>query len=136
MLLTLQEQLDFLNKAINDYNEGKIDEQELSCNKQTEVEFIAGIYGVDISGDLIPYTNDKFIKTTLEDIEEDLTMKDPTLKEPRNKDQLTKAIEEEFFKRKTQATIEALTGLSVELRQQEDQEDQEVNLKKKQKVEE
>jgi hypothetical protein len=30
MLLTLQEQLDLLNKAINDYNEGKIDEQELS----------------------------------------------------------------------------------------------------------
>jgi hypothetical protein len=56
MLLTLQEQLDLLDKAVNDFNEEKIDEQELSVNKQTELQFTAGIYGVDRSGDLPPYT--------------------------------------------------------------------------------
>jgi hypothetical protein len=42
--LNAKEQLDFLNKAINDYNEEKINEQELFV-KAKKVEFIAGIYG-------------------------------------------------------------------------------------------
>jgi hypothetical protein len=124
-VLKVTEQLNLLDKAVNDFNERKIDEQELS-SITNRVSKTAGLYGVDISGDLIPYTNDKFIKTTLEDIEEDLITKDSSLNLPENKDQLTKAIEEEFFKRKTQATIKALSAVSVALGQQEDQEDQEV----------
>jgi hypothetical protein len=123
-VLKVNEQLNVLEKAINDLNEGLIDEQQLAAITN-RVAKITGIYGVDISSDLIPYTNDKFIKNTLDDIREQLTVEDPSLNDPRNKNKLDKAIEEEFFRRKTQATIKALSSISVALGQQEDQEDQE-----------
>ena len=123
-VLKVTEQLNTLEKAVNDLNEGKINEQELEAITN-RVAKITGIYGVDISGDLIKYTNDKFIKGTYEDIEEELTMKDPSLTDPRNKSKLRKAIEEEFYRRKTQETIKALSSISVALGQELDQEDQE-----------
>jgi hypothetical protein len=123
-VLKVNEQLNVLEKAINDLNEGLIDEQQLAAITN-RVAKITGIYGVDISSDLIPYTNDKFIKNTLDDIREDLIIKDSSLNDPTRKKELDKAIEEEFFRRKTQATIKALSSISVALGQQEDQEDQE-----------
>lgn len=129
-VLKVTEQLNVLEKAINDLNEGLIDEQELSAITN-RVAKITGIYGVDISGDLIPYTNDKFIKNTLDDIREQLTVEDPSLNDPRRKKELDKAIEEEFFRRKTQATIKALSSISVALGQQVDQEDQEDTTEEK-----
>ena len=123
-VLKVTEQLNTLEKAVNDLNEGKINEQELE-SITNRVARITGIYGVDISGDLIKYTNDKFIKGTYEDIEEELTMKDASLTDPRNKTKLRRAVEEEFYRRKTQATIKALASISVALGQELDQEDQE-----------
>jgi hypothetical protein len=121
--LNAKEQLDFLNKAINDYKEEKIDEQELFV-KAKEVEFIAGIYGIKV-GDLPLYTGDG-AKSTLDDIEQDLIRDNSSLNEPQNRSLLTREMEKEFNRRKARATIEALTGLSVELRKQlEEQEDQE-----------
>jgi hypothetical protein len=83
------EQFNILDSAINDFNEKIIDEQELS-SITNRVAKIVGLYGVDISGDLIPYTNDKFIKDTIEDIEDDLITEDSTLNQPENKRQLSK----------------------------------------------
>jgi hypothetical protein len=118
------EQFNILDSAINDFNEKIIDEQKLS-SITNRVAKTVGLYGVDISGDLIPYTNDKFIKGTIEDIEEDLITEDPTLNLPENKRKLREKMQEEFERRKTEATIKALTAVSVALKQQEDQEDQE-----------
>jgi hypothetical protein len=120
--LNAKEQLDFLNKAINDYNEEKIDEQELFV-KAKEVEFIAGIYGIKV-GDLPLYTGDG-AKSTLDDIEQDLIRDNSSLNEPQNRSLLTREMEKEFNRRKARATIEALTGLSIELKKQLEQEDQE-----------
>jgi hypothetical protein len=58
-VLKVTEQLNILDKAVNDFNEEKIDEQELS-SITNRVSKTAGLYGVDISGDLIPYTNDNY----------------------------------------------------------------------------
>jgi len=124
------DQFNKLDKAVNDFNEGIISEQELA-SITNRVEKITELYGVDIKDDLKQFTNEKMLTNTLADIEEDLILEDSTLADPKNKRKLRKAIEEELYKRITQAKIRALSSYSVTLQQLADQEDQENETEEK-----